>query len=75
MQVTEEFDDFYAKLSSTKQKEIIEHIINEYTDILSLSMEGINAGKLVKLAEGINAGSTAKLGSTTSNKCRLCGRS
>ena len=85
MQVTKEFDDFYKKLSSTKQEEIIEHIINKYTNMPS--MEGFNAGKLVRLTEvfnagklvkiekGVNAGSTAQFGSATSNKCPLCGRS
>ncbi len=37
--------------------------------------EGFNAGKLVKIEKGVNAGSTAQFGSATSNKCPLCGRS
>jgi len=37
--------------------------------------EGVNAGKLVKIEKGVNAGQTAQLGSATSNKCPLCGRS
>lgn len=68
MSVTKTFDDWYEKLSSTEQSEILGHVLNNKCE---LACEGFHSGPHGVVTEGLFVASS---GNTAQSKCALCGK-
>ena len=67
MSVTKTFDDWYEKLSSSEQSEVLGHVLNQKCQV---GCEGFHTGPHGVLTKGLFVASS---GSSSQDKCLLCG--